>query len=90
MRGVATQTLEDKTRVTGEGLLVVESADQEGTDPGSTYVVAMSDSAVGLVRGGSDLAAGSVCGRVLFCCRPPVRASEAPPLSASGSQMVQV
>ena len=72
-------------------MLVIDTADKDATDASQTYVVGMSESAVGLVRGGElPSVSSAVCGRVLFCCRPPFRGPAAAPLGASGSQMVQV
>ena len=86
------QTFEENNTITGEGLLVVDASDRNEVEAGETYLVAVSDTAVGLARG-SDLIASSnttICGKVLFCCRPPARGLENSPLGASGSQMVQV
>ena len=65
------QTQADKAKLVGPGLLVVDTADKQATDPTNTYIVGVSDSAVGLVRGGQVPSDNTVvCGRVLFCCRP--------------------
>lgn len=75
----------------GPGLLVVDIADRDATDVSQTYVVGVSDAAVGLARGGDLPTDGcTVCGRVLFCCRPPARGAEAAPIGADGSSMMQL
>lgn len=75
----------------GQGLLVIDAADKQATDPSHTYVVGVSDSAVGLVRGGQVPSENTVvCGRVLFCCRPAHNALTDGPDSERGmSGMMQ-
>lgn len=84
---------EDKGRMEGQGLLIIDAADTEASDPTQIYVVAVSESALGL----SSLAElpeesrGSVCGRVLFCCRPPARGVDTDPtVQAGGSNLLQL
>lgn len=75
LQGAAATSEGDIKRLATPGLLVIDRAVQQGDiDPGQYYLTTQADGTVAFTEGAVAADAGAtLCARVLFCVRPPVR-----------------
>lgn len=85
MRPRQAKTEDEKRRLEGPGLLVVDAHVEGDLDPRSYYLVA-SGGALRLVDGKGAAAAGGAAAAVLFLARPPLRES----IAGATSELLQV
>ena len=88
LTAVSMQTEEERMRLAGPSMLLVDTDPVESVEPDKSYLVAITGSNLAIVAGHDLSPDTQICARILLCCRPATRSNM--PLGADDSAIMQL